>query len=156
MCLVRFATLFLKLNQVAKVAFAEHHSMRNFVERVHAQENQAFSQTWWMGWVGREKWDLNWYMFCHCRVVTANQERPVRDVGVSELVSVSSSLSYPFAFPISTSTSQLLSYLLHHHHWYAMEYVNMLLQKVTLTVKNMEDICGEEQKCLEHLLTLRN
>ena len=40
MCLVRLVA-FLKLNKVTQVAFAEYHSKRNFVERVHAQENQA-------------------------------------------------------------------------------------------------------------------
>ena len=40
MCLVRLVAL-LNLNKVTQVAFAEYHSKRNFVERVHAQENQA-------------------------------------------------------------------------------------------------------------------
>ena len=40
MCLVRLVA-FLKLQKVTQVAFAEYHSKRNFVERVHAQENQA-------------------------------------------------------------------------------------------------------------------
>ena len=42
------------------MAFAEYHSMRNFVERVHAQENQALhkhgsfkSHGEWGRWVGR-------------------------------------------------------------------------------------------------------
>ena len=59
MCLVRLAALFLK-HKVAQVAFAEYHSMRNFVECVHAQENQALhkhgtfkSHGEWGRWVGR-------------------------------------------------------------------------------------------------------
>ena len=47
---------------------------------------------------------------------------------------------------------QLLSLLSHHHHWYAMEYVNTLLQKVTCTGKKKQDICEDVQKCLEHQL----
>ena len=38
-----FATLFLKLNQVAQVAFAKHHSIRNFVERVHVRKIRHFT-----------------------------------------------------------------------------------------------------------------
>ena len=57
--MVRFATLFLKLNQVAQVAFAEHHSKRNFMKHVHVRKIRHFTN---MGrlrarvsGVGREK-----------------------------------------------------------------------------------------------------
>ena len=42
MCLVRLLN-FLKLYKVTQVSFAEYYSKRNFVERVHAQENQVLS-----------------------------------------------------------------------------------------------------------------
>ena len=42
MCLVRFM-LYLNLKKVIQVSFAEYHSKRNFVERVHAAENRALS-----------------------------------------------------------------------------------------------------------------
>ncbi len=41
---VRGATsLLLKLNRITTVTFAEYHSKRNFVERVHAEENRVQS-----------------------------------------------------------------------------------------------------------------
>lgn len=40
MCLVRFM-LYLNLRKVIQLSFAEYHSKRNFVERVHAEENRA-------------------------------------------------------------------------------------------------------------------
>lgn len=43
MCLARLLT-FLKLEKVTQISFAEYHSKRNFVERVHAEENQALSK----------------------------------------------------------------------------------------------------------------
>ncbi len=36
---------FLKLDSVSQISFAEYHSKRNFVERVHAAENEALSKT---------------------------------------------------------------------------------------------------------------
>ena len=67
--------------------------------------------------VGGEKWDLNWYStFCHWWVMTANQEGPVRNVGASELVSVSLSLSYPIGPPLpSPSRPPHHSSSLYHH-----------------------------------------
>ena len=35
---------FLKLDKVTQVSFAEYHSKRNFVERVHAEENRVLSK----------------------------------------------------------------------------------------------------------------
>ena len=35
---------FLKLNRISQVSFAEYHSKRNFVERVHAEENRVLSK----------------------------------------------------------------------------------------------------------------
>ena len=43
MCLVRPLNFF-KLNKVTQVSFAEYHSKRNFVERVHAEENRVLSK----------------------------------------------------------------------------------------------------------------
>ena len=43
MCMVRFLK-FLKLEKVIQVSFAEYHSKRNFVERVHAEENRVLSK----------------------------------------------------------------------------------------------------------------
>ena len=43
MCLVRLLQ-FLKLHKVVQVSFAEYHSKRNYVERVHAVENEALSK----------------------------------------------------------------------------------------------------------------
>ena len=43
MCLVRLL-LFLNIEKVTQVAFAEYHSKRNFVERVHAEENRVLSK----------------------------------------------------------------------------------------------------------------
>ena len=42
MCLVRMMN-FLKLDKVTQVSFSEYHSKRNFVERVHAEENRVLS-----------------------------------------------------------------------------------------------------------------
>ena len=42
MCLVRLRN-FLKLDKITQVSFAEYHSKRNFVERVHAEENRVLS-----------------------------------------------------------------------------------------------------------------
>ena len=36
---------FLNLDSVSQISFAEYHSKRNFVERVHASENEALSRT---------------------------------------------------------------------------------------------------------------
>ena len=36
---------FLKLERVSQISFAEYHSKRNFVERVHSAENEALSRT---------------------------------------------------------------------------------------------------------------
>ena len=36
--------LFLKLKKITQRAFAEYHSKRNFVERVHAAENEVLSR----------------------------------------------------------------------------------------------------------------
>ena len=43
MCLVRMLK-FLKLHKITQVSFAEYHSKRNFVERVHAEENKVLSK----------------------------------------------------------------------------------------------------------------
>jgi hypothetical protein len=43
MCLVRIFKL-LNLNSISQRSFAEYHSKRNFVERVHASENEALSR----------------------------------------------------------------------------------------------------------------
>lgn len=43
MCTVRLLN-FLKLDKVSQISFAEYHSKRNFVERVHAEENRALSK----------------------------------------------------------------------------------------------------------------
>lgn len=43
MCLVRLLN-FLKLNKITQLSFAEYHSKRNFVERVHAEENRVLSK----------------------------------------------------------------------------------------------------------------
>lgn len=43
MCLVRLLN-FLKLHKIKQVSFAEYHSKRNFVERVHAEENTVLSK----------------------------------------------------------------------------------------------------------------
>ena len=43
MCLVRLLN-FLKLHKIKQVSFAEYHSKRNFVERVHAEENRVLSK----------------------------------------------------------------------------------------------------------------
>ena len=43
MCLVRLLN-FLKLDKICQVSFAEYHSKRNFVERVHAEENRVLSK----------------------------------------------------------------------------------------------------------------
>ena len=40
MCLIRLLKL-LKLTKIKQISFAEYHSKRNFVERVHAEENNA-------------------------------------------------------------------------------------------------------------------
>ena len=42
LCLVRLLN-FLKLQRVVHVSFAEYHSKRNYVERVHATKNEALS-----------------------------------------------------------------------------------------------------------------
>ena len=42
MCMVRLLR-FLKLDKITQVSFAEYHSKRNFVERVHAEENRVLS-----------------------------------------------------------------------------------------------------------------
>lgn len=44
MCIVRLLN-FLKLDKVSQISFAEYHSKRNFVERVHRGEPYAF-KTW--------------------------------------------------------------------------------------------------------------
>ena len=36
---------YLKLDRVSQISFAEYHSKRNFVERVHSAENEALSRT---------------------------------------------------------------------------------------------------------------
>lgn len=43
MCMARLLVL-LKLDKISQMSFAEYHSKRNFVERVHAQENMALSK----------------------------------------------------------------------------------------------------------------
>ena len=43
MCLVRLLR-FLSLDRVVQVSFAEYHSKRNYVERVHAEENRVLSK----------------------------------------------------------------------------------------------------------------
>ena len=43
LCLVRLLRL-LKLHKIVQVSFAEYHSKRNFVERVHAEENRELSK----------------------------------------------------------------------------------------------------------------
>ena len=43
MCLVRLLN-FLQLDKLTQVSFAEYHSERNFVERVHAEENRVLSK----------------------------------------------------------------------------------------------------------------
>ncbi len=43
MCLVRLLNV-LQLHKVKQVSFAEYHSKRNFVERVHAEENRVLSK----------------------------------------------------------------------------------------------------------------
>ena len=43
MCLVRLLN-FLKLNKITQLSFAEYHSKRNYVERVHAEENRILSK----------------------------------------------------------------------------------------------------------------
>lgn len=43
MCLIRLLNL-LKLRKVVQVSFAEYNSKRNFVERVHAEENRVLSK----------------------------------------------------------------------------------------------------------------
>ena len=43
MCLVRLL-MFLNLEKVTQVSFAEYHSKRNYVERVHAEENRVLSK----------------------------------------------------------------------------------------------------------------
>ena len=43
MCMVRLLKV-LKLNSICQVSFAEYHSKRNFVERVHAEENRALAK----------------------------------------------------------------------------------------------------------------
>ena len=43
MCLVRLLN-FLRLHRITQVSFAEYHSKRNFVERVHAEENRVLSK----------------------------------------------------------------------------------------------------------------
>ena len=43
MCIVRLLN-FLKLDKVSQISFAEYHSKRNFVERVHAEENRMLSK----------------------------------------------------------------------------------------------------------------
>jgi len=43
MCLVRLLN-FLQLDKLTQVSFAEYHSKRNFVERVHAEENRMLSK----------------------------------------------------------------------------------------------------------------
>ena len=43
MCLVHLLK-FLKLHRITQVSFAEYHSKRNFVERVHAEENRVLSK----------------------------------------------------------------------------------------------------------------
>lgn len=40
MCLVRLL-LWLKLEKIVQVSFVEYHSKRNYVERVHAEENRV-------------------------------------------------------------------------------------------------------------------
>ncbi len=43
MCLARLL-VFLKLDKITQVSFSEYHSKRNFVERVHAEENKALGR----------------------------------------------------------------------------------------------------------------
>ena len=43
LCLVRLLRL-LKLHKITQVSFAEYHSKRNYVERVHAEENRELSK----------------------------------------------------------------------------------------------------------------
>ena len=43
MCLVRLLR-FLNLHKVSQISFAEYHSKRNYVERVHAEENRVLSK----------------------------------------------------------------------------------------------------------------
>ena len=43
MCLVRLLH-FLRLDKVVQISFAEYHSKRNYVERVHAEENRVLSK----------------------------------------------------------------------------------------------------------------
>ena len=43
MCMARLLK-FLKLDRITQVSFAEYHSKRNFVERVHAEENRVLSK----------------------------------------------------------------------------------------------------------------
>ena len=43
MCLVRLLR-FLKLDKAIQVSFAEYHSKRNYVERLHAEENRVLSK----------------------------------------------------------------------------------------------------------------
>ena len=43
MCMVRILQV-LKLHKITQVSFAEYHSKRNFVERVHAEENRVLSK----------------------------------------------------------------------------------------------------------------
>lgn len=43
MCLARLLN-FLKLDKITQVSFAEYHSKRNYVERVHAEENRVLSK----------------------------------------------------------------------------------------------------------------
>lgn len=43
MCLARLLNL-LKLDRITQVSFAEYHSKRNFVERVHAEGNRVLSK----------------------------------------------------------------------------------------------------------------
>ena len=43
MCMVRLLK-FLKLHRIIQIAFAEYHSKKNFVERVHAEENRVLSK----------------------------------------------------------------------------------------------------------------
>ena len=43
MCLIRLLLL-LKLDRITQVSFAEYHSKRNFVERVHAEENRVLAK----------------------------------------------------------------------------------------------------------------
>ena len=43
MCMIRLLQL-LKLHRICQVSFAEYHSKRNFVERVHAEENRVLTK----------------------------------------------------------------------------------------------------------------